>query len=97
LLPAAVAVAPLPFKCLSRKSRIAVSANLVRLLRETVAFVVEDNIFDDAVLLFDGVDNLIGLRFNDARVVRALQNNERLRDLVRMVPGENGARGSGAA
>ena len=52
-----------------------VGANLVRLLREAVAFVVEDDVFDHAVLL-DRVHDLIGLRLDDARIIRALQDDE---------------------
>ena len=36
-----------------------VGANLVGLLGEAVAFVVEDDVFDDAVILFNRFDDFV--------------------------------------
>jgi hypothetical protein len=59
-----------------------VGANLIRLPREPVSLVVEDDVFNDAVIFLHRLNDLIGFGLDDARVVRALQDDERLTYLV---------------
>ena len=50
-----------------------VGANFILLLGEAVAFVVEDDVFDHAVLFLDRFDDFVRFRLDHARIVRALQ------------------------
>src|SRR5215213_2032914 len=59
-----------------------VGPDFVGLLGEAVPLVVEDDVLDDAALLPDGLDYLVRLGLDAARVVGALNDDERLRDLV---------------
>ena len=59
-----------------------IRTNLIRLLREPVPFVIEQHILDNTVALLDVLDDLIRLGLDNARIVRTLQNDQRLHDLV---------------
>src|SRR5437016_4128205 len=64
-------------------TRIEISA--VFRAREAVALVRINDIGDTAAVLRDGRDDLLGLRLFDARIVRALANEERPHDFIREV------------
>ena len=61
-----------------------VCADLVGLLRESVALVVKQHVFNNAAALLDILNNLIRLRLDHARIVRTLQHDQRLHDVVGM-------------
>ena len=58
-----------------------VAAVLVLLLAEAVALVVEDDVLDRDAVRLHRLDDLVRLDLEDARVVRALEHQERLPDL----------------
>src|ERR1044071_1768381 len=49
-----------------------ISANLVRFLRKTMALVVEDDVLNYAIFLLDGINDLVRLRLDNARIIGAL-------------------------
>ena len=61
-----------------------VGTNLIRLLREPVPLVIEQHILDNTIALLDVLDDLIRLGLDNARVVRTLQHDQRLHNLVGM-------------
>ena len=65
----------------------AVALDLVLLLREAVTLVGEDDVLDGDSVSFYSRDDVVGLRLDDARVVRALKDEQRPPDLVRVEDG----------
>src|SRR5438552_17795886 len=63
-------------------ARQPVGADLIRIAREAVAFVVEDDVLDVAAELAKPLDHLVGLGLDDARVLRALDDEQRRAHLV---------------
>ena len=59
-----------------------VASNLISLLGEAVTLVVENYVFDYAALLLHRFDYLVGLGFDNSRIVLALQHNQRPDDLI---------------
>ena len=53
-----------------------------------MAFVSEHDVLDRHAVLLHRRDDLVGLGLDDARVVRALEHDQRLADLVRVEGGE---------
>jgi len=56
----------------------------VVVLCEAVAFVVKDDVLDDAVIGLDGRDHVVALRLDHSRVVGALEDDQGPGDLVSM-------------
>src|ERR1044072_2014093 len=61
-----------------------IRTNLISLLREPVPFVIEQHVLDNTVALLDVLDDLVRLGLDHARVVRTLQHDQWLHDLVSM-------------
>src|SRR5258708_6076689 len=66
-----------------------IALDLVLLLCKTVPFVGEDDIFDGDPVLLDCGHDVVRFRLDHAGVIRALQNDQRLLDLVRMEEGRD--------